>query len=209
MFTPEQLESLKVKGDDGQPFTYDMFTPEQLESLKVKGDDGKPFTYDDLTDLQKKDLLKDSGKVLQVLTNPILNEPVLTISVTSEVEITSWEFDIVKKKSDSTILCFMSWYGYYSSSPSYWSIKAYANGVGVTSAKKTGDSTYIDNAVLTHNQNQYTFFGPAHQHFSSHFYDNTDSKDLKFTYSFMQTTPGVFNIWNYGCPVFIYIEIAK
>ena len=36
-FTPEQLESLKVKGDKGDKgdaFTYADFTPEQLESLK-------------------------------------------------------------------------------------------------------------------------------------------------------------------------------
>ena len=43
MFTPEQLEALKVKGDKGDKgdaFTFDDFTPEQLESLKVKGEDG-------------------------------------------------------------------------------------------------------------------------------------------------------------------------
>lgn len=42
-FTPEQLESLKVKGDKGDKgdaFTYNDFTEEQLESLKVKGDKG-------------------------------------------------------------------------------------------------------------------------------------------------------------------------
>ena len=35
-----------IKGDKGDPFTYDDFTPEQLESLKVKGD---PFLYSDFT----------------------------------------------------------------------------------------------------------------------------------------------------------------
>ena len=36
-FTPEQLEALKVKGDQGDKgdaFTYADFTPEQLEALK-------------------------------------------------------------------------------------------------------------------------------------------------------------------------------
>ena len=45
--TDEQRATLKgekgdqgEKGDTGAPFTYDMFTPEQLEALKVKGDKG-------------------------------------------------------------------------------------------------------------------------------------------------------------------------
>jgi hypothetical protein len=45
--TEEQRLTLKgdkgdqgEKGDTGAPFTYDMFTPEQLEALKVKGDKG-------------------------------------------------------------------------------------------------------------------------------------------------------------------------
>ena len=47
--TDEQRASLKgdkgdqgEKGDTGAPFTYDMFTKEQLEALKVKGDKGDP-----------------------------------------------------------------------------------------------------------------------------------------------------------------------
>ena len=40
-FTPQQLESLKVKGDKGDPFTYADFTPAQIEALKVKGDKGE------------------------------------------------------------------------------------------------------------------------------------------------------------------------
>lgn len=41
-FTPEQLESLKVKGDKGDDFVYSDFTPEQLAALKGdKGDDGR------------------------------------------------------------------------------------------------------------------------------------------------------------------------
>ena len=45
-FTDEQLEALKVKGDQGEqgpqgdPFLYSYFTNEQLEALKVKGDQG-------------------------------------------------------------------------------------------------------------------------------------------------------------------------
>ena len=34
-FTPQQLESLKVKGDKGDSFKYDDFTPEQLANLKA------------------------------------------------------------------------------------------------------------------------------------------------------------------------------
>lgn len=43
-FTPQQLESLKVKGDKGDDFKYEDFTSQQLDSLKVKGDDGKSIS---------------------------------------------------------------------------------------------------------------------------------------------------------------------
>ncbi len=68
-FTPDQLESLKVKGDTGEkgdkgdPFTFNDFTPEQLESLKVKGDTGdkgEPFTYDNFTPEQLASLKGDA-----------------------------------------------------------------------------------------------------------------------------------------------------
>ena len=36
-----------LKGDKGDPFTYDDFTDVDKESLK--GDKGDPFTYDDFT----------------------------------------------------------------------------------------------------------------------------------------------------------------
>ena len=59
-FTPEQLESLKVKGDKGDignPFTYSDFTPEQLASLKGdKGEQGEPFTYEKFTSEQLESL---------------------------------------------------------------------------------------------------------------------------------------------------------
>ena len=59
-FTPEQLEALK--GSKGDPFTYSDFTPEQLEALKgPKGDKGDPFTYSDFTPEQLAALIGPKG----------------------------------------------------------------------------------------------------------------------------------------------------
>ena len=59
-FTPEQLEALK--GSKGDPFTYEDFTPEQLEALKgPKGDKGDPFTYSDFTPEQLAALIGPKG----------------------------------------------------------------------------------------------------------------------------------------------------
>lgn len=51
-----------LKGDKGDPFTYEDFTPEQLESLKVKGDKGDAFTYEDFTPEQLADLKGEKGE---------------------------------------------------------------------------------------------------------------------------------------------------
>lgn len=59
------LTGVAIKGDKGDPFTFDDFTNEQLEALKVKGDKGdkgdrgergKAFTYDDFTSDQLESL---------------------------------------------------------------------------------------------------------------------------------------------------------
>lgn len=47
--------AIGFKGDKGDPFLYSDFTPEQLESLKVKGD---PFLYTDFTPEQIVELQK-------------------------------------------------------------------------------------------------------------------------------------------------------
>lgn len=67
MFTDEQLATLKGdkgdKGDIGSPFTYNMFTSEQLEGLKgPKGDKGTPFTYDMFTSEQLESLRGPQGE---------------------------------------------------------------------------------------------------------------------------------------------------
>lgn len=49
-----------LKGDKGDPFTYDDFTPEQLAALK--GEKGDPFTYDDFTPEQLAALKGEGGK---------------------------------------------------------------------------------------------------------------------------------------------------
>ena len=48
-----------LKGDKGDPFTYDDFTPEQLASLK--GPKGDKFTFEDLSDADKESLKGDKG----------------------------------------------------------------------------------------------------------------------------------------------------
>lgn len=54
-FTPAQLEGLK--GDKGNPFTYSDFTSEQLEALRgPRGEKGDPLRFEDLTEEQKKSL---------------------------------------------------------------------------------------------------------------------------------------------------------
>lgn len=52
-----------LKGDKGDPFTYDQFTPAQLEGLKgSKGDKGNPFTYSDFTSEQLEALRGPRGE---------------------------------------------------------------------------------------------------------------------------------------------------
>ena len=61
-YTKESLEGAgALKGDKGDPFTYDDFTSEQLEALKVKGDKGDPFTYSDFTPEQLAALKGEKG----------------------------------------------------------------------------------------------------------------------------------------------------
>lgn len=48
-----------IKGQKGDPFTYEDFTPEQLEALR--GPKGDPFTYEDFTPEQLEALKGDDG----------------------------------------------------------------------------------------------------------------------------------------------------
>ena len=72
--TTEELSKLLetgIKGDKGDPFTYEDFTEEQLEGLKgpqgetgeqgPKGEDGYKFTFDELTEEQKATLKGEDG----------------------------------------------------------------------------------------------------------------------------------------------------
>lgn len=61
-YTRESLAGAgALKGDKGDPFTYDDFTSEQLEALKVKGDKGDPFIYSDFTPEQLAALKGEKG----------------------------------------------------------------------------------------------------------------------------------------------------
>ena len=61
-YTKESLAGAgALKGEKGDPFTYDDFTSEQLEALKVKGDKGDPFIYSDFTPEQLVALKGEKG----------------------------------------------------------------------------------------------------------------------------------------------------
>ena len=61
-YTKESLAGAgALKGEKGDPFTYDDFTSEQLEALKVKGDKGDPFIYSDFTPEQLAALKGEKG----------------------------------------------------------------------------------------------------------------------------------------------------
>ena len=66
-FTPEQLEGLR--GPQGKPFTYGDFTPEQLEGLR--GPQGNPLTYDDLTPGQIAELQRPATEAAQLVSSAI------------------------------------------------------------------------------------------------------------------------------------------
>lgn len=53
------FEGVGIKGDKGDPFTYEDFTEEQLAALK--GEKGDPFTYDDFTEEQLAALKGEKG----------------------------------------------------------------------------------------------------------------------------------------------------
>lgn len=53
-------EKAKVKGEKGDPFTYEDFTQKQLEALK--GEKGEPFKYEDFTKEQLASLKGEPGK---------------------------------------------------------------------------------------------------------------------------------------------------
>ena len=124
----------------------------------------------------------------------------------TDIALSNWTAVITKKQSNSTIVAFMSWYGYYATAPTWWSMKAYANGVGVTSASV--GSGALDSAVKSHNQGQYTFLTGAHQHETAYFYDTTNSSTVTFTYFWRQVAAGTYYFWS-GAPVTItYMGIA-
>ena len=65
--TPEQIEGLR--GPQGEPFTYDDFTPEQLEGLR--GPQGNSLTYDDLTPGQIAELQRPATEAAQLVSSAI------------------------------------------------------------------------------------------------------------------------------------------
>lgn len=64
---------LFVKGDKGEPFTYEDFTPEQLAALKgekgdtgERGEKGDAFTYEDFTEAQLQSIIDGVVNALPV-----------------------------------------------------------------------------------------------------------------------------------------------
>ena len=81
-FTPEQLRKLK-----GKAFTYDDFTPEQL--AKLKGEKGEPFRYEDFTEEQLAELKGEKGDSITISDTQEDEEgnTLITFSDDSQVKI--------------------------------------------------------------------------------------------------------------------------
>jgi hypothetical protein len=141
------------------------------------------------------------GKILQVVYNtPTV--PQTNIATTDEVYIDEMQFTLNKKKSDSIVVGFIQTYNYYSTSCSYWWMKAYANDSLVIS------SGWRD-SIITHNSTQYTYNQSAHQLHNGHFIDNTNADSITYKYSFTQNeAKDSFVIWGVE-HLFIYMEVAN
>jgi len=146
-----------------------------------------------------------AGSVVQVGT-VLLTAGNLSISTTTETALTSWATSFTKKFANSKLVCHLQWWGYYTSSPSYWWLRAMVNGTNVTSA--SGSGTHGGSGTIqTHNQGQYTFSAGAHQQWNTHFWDTQNNTTANFTFSFRQQQAGAFHVWDDAIPKLIITEI--
>jgi len=142
-----------------------------------------------------------TGTVLQVVS--FQHGTSQNITTTTDTTLTDWDFTITKKQNNSRIYCSMQFYMYYSSSPTYWWIKAYANGSYVTS------NSSWKNDVATNNNQQYTHWTAAHQQFNAQFYDDTNAAQVQFTFKVNQNASGNLTSWGAGTSnTFFFTEVA-
>jgi hypothetical protein len=104
--------------------------------------------------------------------------------------------------NNSKILCFFKFYAYYDSSPTYYWIKALANGSAVTSASAWKSTVWTLNAL------QFSFSAAGHQHQNGMFYDTTNASSVNFTFKAGQQSAGGLEFWGAGAHTFIFMEVA-
>ena len=142
-----------------------------------------------------------AGSVLQVVS--FRHGTSQNITNTADTTLTDWDFTINKKQNNSRIYCSMQFYMYYSSSATYWWIKAYANGSYVTS------NSSWKNDVATNNAQQYELRTAAHQQYNAQFYDDTNASSVQFTFKVAQNASGNLTSWGAGTSnTFFFTEVA-
>ena len=141
-----------------------------------------------------------AGSILQVQNFENTNDQALTTS--SETTLTGWDFTITKVANNSKILCFFKFYAYYGSSPTYFWIRALANGSNVTSASGWNSAIWTNSAL------QYSFGSGAHQQFNGMFYDTTNASSVNFTFKADQQAAGGLEFWGAAHHQFTFMEVA-
>jgi|14BtaG_2_1085337.scaffolds.fasta_scaffold17257_2 hypothetical protein len=141
-----------------------------------------------------------AGSVLQVVTFD--HRTSQNITGTSDTTLTDWDFTITKKQNNSRIYCNMQFYMYYANTPTYWWVKAYANGSYVTS------NSSWKNQVATNNAEQYDLNTAAHQQYQAQFYDDTNASSVQFTFKVAQNASGALTSWGSGTNTYFFTEVA-
>jgi len=142
-----------------------------------------------------------TGSVLQVQNFTVTADQ--SLPNTTETTLADWDFTITKVANNSKIICFIKFNAYYASSPSYWWLKAYANGNTVTSAASW------NGAIWTHSHMQYSFSSAAHQQFNAMFYDTTNASSVNFIFKVGQQSAAALHMWGAGSHQFTFMEIAQ
>ena len=92
----ENNSFLALKGEKGDPFTYEDFTEEQLAELK--GEKGDPFTYEDFTAKQLADLKGEKGEGATIKIGTVAKGT--NAAVTNSGSETNAVFDFVLPKGE-------------------------------------------------------------------------------------------------------------
>ena len=91
-------EKAKVKGEKGDPFTYEDFTQKQLDELKgEKGDRGDALKFDDLTKEQLEALKGEKGEPGKGIVDSRTGKEIKIWSGNQE------EFDSIDSKDSNTL----------------------------------------------------------------------------------------------------------